>query len=80
MKHHLQLTWPNWLRERFLSICVRCPPSIVVHKRLSNRNSYKAKQVQLKSIEDPKFKTVMPNTTKAIFAWDKEILSYSKYS
>ena len=32
----------------------------------------------LKSIEDPKFQKVVPNTAKVIYAWDKKILSFSK--
>ena len=38
------------------------------------------KSTKLKSIEDPKFQKVVPNTAKVIYAWDKKILSFSKNS
>ena len=34
----------------------------------------------MKSIEDPKFQIVVPNTGKLIYAWEKKILSFSKNS
>ena len=34
----------------------------------------------MKSIEDPKFQKVVPNTAKVIYACDKKILSFSKNS
>ena len=33
---------------------------------------------KLKSIEDPKFQTVVPNTAKVIYAWDNKMFSISK--
>ena len=33
---------------------------------------------EFKSIEDPKFQKVVPNTAKVIYAWNKKILSFSK--
>ena len=32
---------------------------------------------KLNRIDDPKFKTVVPNMPKVIYAWDKKILSIS---
>ena len=31
----------------------------------------------IKSIEDPKFQKVVPNSAKVIYSWDKKILSYN---
>ena len=35
---------------------------------------------KLKSIANPKFQKVVPNTAKEIYAWNKKILSFSKKS